>query len=605
MLFDAVIVPLTCFAALLLRFEKFDVETRHMENYLNTIACLTVIALAVFFLFGLYRSLWEFASVSELVRIFLACTLITGLSVCLGAIIQRRLPIAVYIIWFLLLILVIGGSRMSFRIYRRFRYGMTWKINPLELFSKSKSLQNNNIKRIMIVGAGSAGSAAIIELSNVAGVEIVCAVDDDKAKRGMLINGIRVMGTREDIPRLVRDQRVDEIIVAVPTAQRKEQAAILDICKTTGAKLRLLPSTAEIVGGQVTVSAIRDVAIEDLLGREVVSLNVDKARLMGKTVIVTGGGGCIGSELCRQIARLGPKKLIIFDIYENNMYMLERELSSIVEIVTLVGSVRDTKRLAWVFNEYRPHVVFHAAAHKHVPTMETSPCEGVKNNVIGTFNTASAAVEWGAERFILVSTDKAVNPTNVMGATKRMAEMVIQAFSKQQTKTLLAAVRFGNVLDSAGSVIPLWRRQIQDGGPVTLTHPEVTRFFMTIPEAARLVVQAGALANGGEIFVLDMGESVKMINLAHDMIQLSGFKPDLDILIEITGLRPGEKLYEELLLSEEGITTTTHEKIFVAKPSDIDFGVLSSQLDTLRDAIEREDAARTVELLKEYVKWAL
>jgi FlaA1/EpsC-like NDP-sugar epimerase len=596
MLFDAAIVPMTCFVAFMLRFDgDFYAETRHSDNFMYTIVYLTLIALVIFFIFGLYRSLWEFASVSELVRIVLACAVIAGLCACFGFFIQRPLPRSVYIIWFLLLTLAIGGSRMSFRLYRRFRYGITWSL---------KTPSRDSKKRIMIIGAGRAGSSAIIELGGIAGSEVVCVVDDDKSKRGMLINGIRVMGARGDIPRLVSEQRIDEIIVAIPTARRKEQAAILEICKTTDAKLKLLPSTAEIVGGQVTVSAIRDVAIEDLLGREEVSLNNDKARLAGKTVLVTGGGGSIGSELCRQTARLGAEKLIIFDIYENNMYMLERELSSTVDVVALIGSVRDKNRLDCIFDEYRPHVVFHAAAHKHVPTMEASPCEGIKNNVAGTFNTASAAIKWGVERFVLVSTDKAVNPTNVMGATKRMAEMVIQALSKQQDKTLLAAVRFGNVLDSAGSVIPLWRRQIQAGGPVTLTHPEVTRFFMTIPEAVRLVIQAGALANGGEIFVLDMGEPIKMISLAHDMIRLSGFKPEEDISVTITGLRPGEKLYEELLLSEEGVTTTTHEKIFVAKPSDIDFGVLSSQLDTLCEAVEREDASRTVELLKEYVKWA-
>jgi FlaA1/EpsC-like NDP-sugar epimerase len=596
MFFDAVIAPVTCFAAFLLRFEgDFYAETRWTDNFTHTIIYLTLISLAVFIVLGLYRSLWEFASVNELVRIVLACAMITVFSALFGFAIERRLPWSIYIIWFLLLTIAIGGSRMSFRIYRRLRYGMIWGM---------KSPQNNNRKRIMIIGAGSAGSAAIIELGNNSGVEVVCAVDDDRNKIGMLINGIRVMGTREDIPKLVTEQNIDEIIVAIPTAQRKEQAAILDICKTTGAKMRLLPSAAEIVGGQVTVSSIRDVAIEDLLGREVVSLNIDKARLVDKTVLVTGGGGSIGSELCRQISRLGPAKLIIFDIYENNMYMLKRELSESVEIIALVGSVRDTKRLDWVFEKYRPNVVFHAAAHKHVPTMEVSPCEGIKNNIFGTFNTASAAIKYGAERFIFVSTDKAVNPTNVMGATKRMAEMVIQALSKKQKDTLLAAVRFGNVLDSAGSVIPIWRQQIQNGGPVTLTHLEVTRFFMTIPEAARLVIQAGALANGGEVFVLDMGEPVKILELAHDMIRLSGFKPDEDILIEITGLRPGEKLYEELLLSEEGITTTTHEKIFVAKPSDINFEMLSPQLDTLREAAEREDAEKTVGLLKKYVKWA-
>ena len=603
MLFDAAVVPLTCFLAFLLRFEgDFYAEPRHSDSFTHSIIYFTLAALVVFFLFGLYRSLWEFAGVTELVRIILACALVTGLAVCIGFMIQRPLPRSVYIIWFLLLTLSVGGSRMSFRVYRRLRYGIGRGMGLPDIFTRHKPFPNK--KRVMIVGAGSAGSAAIIELGGSAGVDVICAVDDDRAKRGMLINGIRVLGAREDIPRLVREQLIDEIIVAVPTAQRREQAAILDICKTTGAKLRLLPSTAELVGGQVTVSAIRDVAIEDLLGREVVSLNIGKARLMGKTVLVTGGGGSIGSELCRQIARLKPERLVMLDIYENDMYMLGRELTDVVETAALVGSVRDRERLDRIFEEYRPEVVFHAAAHKHVPTMELSPCEGVKNNIFGTYNTAMAAIEHGAERFILVSTDKAVNPTNVMGATKRMAEMVIQALSKQQDKTLLAAVRFGNVLDSAGSVIPLWRRQIQAGGPVTLTHAEVTRFFMTIPEAARLVIQAGALANGGEIFVLDMGEPVKMLGLAHDMIRLSGFKPETDIPITIIGLRQGEKLYEELLLSEEGVAATTHEKIFVAKPSDIAFAELSPRLDALREAARREDAPRTVELLKEYVKWA-
>lgn len=602
MLFDAVVAPLTCLAAFLLRFEgSYFTEPRHAESFSSSVAFLTVIALVGFAIFGLYRSLWEFASISELIRIASACAVIAVVSYVFGLIIDRPLPRAVYIIWFMLLALVVGGSRLSFRIYRRFRYGIAWGINPLLIFSKYKTPRD--MKRVMVVGAGKAGSAAVIELGDSAGYEVVCAVDDDKKKHGMLINGVRVMGTREDIPRLVTEQNVDEIIVAIPTARRKELAEILEICKTTGAKLRLLPSTAELVGGQVTVSGIRDVAIGDLLGRDEVNLTIADARLEGKTVLVTGGGGSIGSELCRQIAHLKPKKLILFDIYENNMYMLERELSNLIEIVSLVGSVRDTARLKWLFKEYRPEVVFHAAAHKHVPLLETSPCEGIKNNIFGTYYTALAAIEAKAERFILVSTDKAVNPTNILGATKRMAEMIVQSLAQYQSDTLLAAVRFGNVLDSAGSVIPLWRRQITLGGPVTLTHRDVTRYFMTIPEAARLVIQAGALANGGEVFVLDMGKPVKLIDLAHDLIRLSGFKPE-EIPIEVIGLRNGEKLYEELLLDEEGITATTHEKIFVAKPMEIDFTMLNFRLDSLYDAVVHEDAALAVDYLREYVPWS-
>lgn len=595
-LFDLCVVPLTCFLAFWLG-ERSPLSNGIPVNLYIVLAAVTLSTLAIFTLMGLYRSLWEFASVSELMRIAAASFLSTLVGAIAYVSFDGPQPLPVCVIWFMLLTITTGGSRMSFRVFRRFRYGITWDMNPLAVFSKYHNPRK--IRRVMVVGAGQAGSSAILEIGNDSGTNVVCAVDDDPSKRGMLINGIRVVGNRNDIPRLVNEFRIDEIIIAIPALRRKQQAEILEICKTTGAKLRLVPSTSELIKGRVAVQNMRDVEIEDLLGRDVVTLDTGVADIKNKTVLITGGAGSIGSELCRQISRLEPEKIVIYDLNENDMYLLRQELGEMLTIA--VGSVRDTGRLRAVFAEHKPHIVFHAAAHKHVPLLEASPCEAVKNNIFGTYNTAMAAIEAKAGKFVLISTDKAVNPTNVMGATKRMAEMVVQALDERHSETLLCAVRFGNVLGSNGSVIPIFRRQIRAGGPVTLTHPDITRFFMTIPEAAQLVIQAGGLANGGEIFILDMGQPIKILDLARDMIRLSGYEPDVDIPIEFVGLRPGEKLYEELLMNEEGISSTSNQKIFVGKPFSVNFEALSGQLSRLVSAAADNDSALTLELLREFV----
>jgi FlaA1/EpsC-like NDP-sugar epimerase len=451
----------------------------------------------------------------------------------------------------------------------------------------------------MIVGAGSAGSMIIKELKNHKSRNLVpvVVVDDDKGKHGTRINGVPVRSGRNRIKEFAKQYGIDEIIVAIPSAPRKDLAEILRLCKETGCRLKTLPDILDLDGGKVSIRDLRDVNIEDLLGREEVNLDMEEISgyLENETVLVTGGGGSIGSELCRQIARFGPKKLIIFDIYENNAYDLQNELlftyKGNLDIEVLIGSCRDRIRLKEVFEKYRPGVVFHAAAHKHVPLMEVSPAEAVKNNVFGTLNTARRADDYGAKKFILVSTDKAVNPTNIMGASKRLAEIIVQSMNRM-SKTKFAAVRFGNVLGSSGSVVPLFQKQIMQGGPVTVTHPEVTRYFMTISEAAQIVIQAGAMANGGEVFVLDMGEPVKIVDLARYLIRLSGLEPDVDIKIEFTGLRAGEKLYEELLLAEEGLEKTAHKKIFIGKQSDMSFKEVIMCIKALENSMEDDETLR-------------
>lgn len=451
----------------------------------------------------------------------------------------------------------------------------------------------------MIIGAGEAGAMVIKELQYHSELKSdpVVIVDDSRLKQRASLNGVPVKGGRDRIKELAEQYDIDEIIVAIPSASRRQISEILQICKETKCRLKTLPGVYELIDGKVTIKQIRDVSIEDILGREEVKLDTEKIAgyLKDETILITGGGGSIGSELCRQIAVFGPKKLIIFDIYENNAYELQNELmhtyQSKLDFEIVIGSIRDKERLREVFRKYSPGVVFHAAAHKHVPLMEDNPAEAVKNNVFGTLNVAQCADEFGVKKFVLISTDKAVNPTNIMGATKRLAEMLVQSMNKV-SRTEYAAVRFGNVLESNGSVIPIFKKQIEQGGPVTVTHPEIIRYFMTIPEAAKLVVQAGAMAQGGEIFVLDMGEPVKIIDLARDLIRLSGFEPDIDIKIEYTGLRPGEKLYEELLLAEEGINKTIHEKIYVGKPSDISFGQVMDSIKLLENCLDDDVKVR-------------
>ena len=459
-------------------------------------------------------------------------------------------------------------------------------------------------KRLLIVGAG---SAAMIMLKDLAGNDninynVIGFIDDDKNKKNAIIYGVKVLGDRYDILNVCNKYDVDEILMAMPSASSHDRREVLELCNETGCKIKILPSIDQVITGTDIKHHVRDVQIEDLLARDAIRLNNDKIGdyIEGKTVLVTGGGGSIGSELCRQIMRYNPEKLVVLDIYENNAYDLQMELNSKYDkekIDIVIASVRDKERLRKVFSKYNPYIVFHAAAHKHVPLMEDSPGEAVKNNVFGTLNTAQCASEFGVKRFVLISTDKAVNPTNVMGATKRMCEMIVQT-AQQDSKTEFVAVRFGNVLGSNGSVIPLFKKQIESGGPVTVTHKDITRFFMTIPEAAQLVLQAASYAKGGEIFVLDMGEPVRIYDLAKNLVRLSGYTPNEDMRIEVCGLRPGEKLYEELLMDEEGLKNTEHEKIFIGKQIDVDKEEFFKMLAELKSAAESCD----VELIKDNIE---
>jgi len=465
----------------------------------------------------------------------------------------------------------------------------------IRIYASKSVLKKENAKktRVMIIGAGDTGSALIRSMRKGTLMYPVVAIDDDADKHGMTIADVPIVGGREKIAVAVKEYKVQEIIIAIPSGNSAQHNAILRICRETGIKTSTIPSLFELVSGKANISQIREVTPQDLLGRDeqIVEGKDIFGYIEGKTIMVTGGGGSIGSELCRQITRFNPKRLIIFDIYENNAYDLQMELRKKypeLRLEVLIGSVRDKKRLEEVFETYKPKVVFHAAAHKHVPLMEDSPCEAIKNNVVGTYNTALCAKEYEVQSFVLISTDKAVNPTNIMGASKRICEMIIQTLQKY-SKTEFVAVRFGNVLGSNGSVIPRFKKQIDKGGPVTVTHPEITRFFMTIPEAAQLVLQAAAYAKGGEIFVLDMGQPVKIRDLAEKMIRLSGYTPNEEIKIEYTGLRPGEKLYEELLMNEEGLEGTEHKKIFIGKPVDMEISELEEKIERLKSVVDEDN----------------
>jgi len=549
------------------------------SNFIIAIA----ITLPVFYIFGIYSMLWNYAGVEELVRIFLAVITSSIVQFLLAACFGVALPVSVYITGWMTAFFLAGGARFLSRI------------------TKSITIRNrksSHKKRVMIIGAGEAASLLIKEMKNNkrSVYEPVAAIDDDRKKHNTKINGVHVIGGREKIVKTAKDMSIEEIILAIPSITRKETLEIIDICQKTGCKLKVLPSVYGIVNEEVSIKEIRDVTVEDLLQRDEISLSIEEISgyLKGETILVTGGGGSIGSELCRQIASYEPECLLIFDIYENNAYELQNELlqryKDQLDIKIIIGSIRDKKRLDYVFSQYNPGIVFHAAAHKHVPLMEFNPQEAVKNNVFGTLNLAECAHQYNCKKFVLISTDKAVNPTSIMGATKRMAELIIQ-YMNSISKTKFSAVRFGNVLGSNGSVIPLFKKQIEKGGPVTITHPEVTRYFMTIPEAVSLVIQSGAMMEGGEIFVLDMGKPVKIIDLARSLISLSGLQPDIDIDIEYIGLRPGEKLYEELLISEEGVNITKNDKIFIEKSEKIDLEAYMDEIksfepDMLDDACE-------------------
>ena len=581
---DLLIVSVTGFLALYVRydfrFSKMDMQYVSAElKYLPVNLVLTII---LFVLFRLYRSVWSFASSTELLNVISACTVSIVLQGIILAVIRVRMPISFYLIKYFLLIMGVGALRFTYRILRMFQ-------------ERRPGFKEDARRNTMVVGGGEAGAMVIKEFQNSRYLDqkVCCVVDDNESKQGKYLRGVKIMGTRNDIGFLARELNVDEIIVALPSVPQSEVREILQICQETGCKLRVLPGIYQMINGEVSVSRLRKVEIEDLLGRAPIKLQVESVMgyVAGKTILVTGGGGSIGSELCRQIAAHDPRQLIIVDIYENNAYDIQQELRRRypkLNLVVLIASVRNVHRINSIFETYRPEIVYHAAAHKHVPLMEDSPNEAIKNNVFGTYTTAQAADRYGVQRFVLISTDKAVNPTNIMGASKRLCEMIIQMMN-HRSRTDFVAVRFGNVLGSNGSVIPLFKKQIEQGGPVTVTHPDIIRYFMTIPEAVSLVLQAGALAKGGEIFVLDMGEPVKILDLAENLIRLSGYKPFEEIQIEFTGLRPGEKLYEELLMSEEGLKETENKLIHIGKPIEFDDEKFLQELEELRELAE-EDA---------------
>ncbi|MBU3188418.1 polysaccharide biosynthesis protein [Clostridium bowmanii] len=591
---DAVLINLAYILAFYFRYNYRDFRF-YSRDFKEIAIIVTVIYIACFYLFKLYESLWSYASIDEFMLAIGACLTGNLATIAFIRITGHGFAYGVSIIACAFSIIFILGLRMSFRVYDRFESIVNCKAGK------------NDQKRVMIIGAGAAAAMVIKEMksSNMSTYKPVAVIDDEDYKKGKNIMGVKVFGNRKDIPTIAKQQAIETILIAIPTIEDEDKKQIIEICKKTNCKIEIIPGMYEIINGKVSLSQIRKVDIEDLLGRKAVQLDMKgiAGYIQNKTVIVTGGGGSIGSELCRQIIKFEPKQLIIFDIYENNAYDLQMELQykyPKLDLKVLIGSVRDIKRLEHVFKKYSPNVVFHAAAHKHVPLMEVSPMEAIKNNVFGTFNVAECAHKYKVERFVMISTDKAVNPTSVMGATKRMCEMIIQSMDKI-SETHFVAVRFGNVLGSNGSVIPLFNKQIAHGGPVTLTNKYITRFFMTIPEAAQLVLQSGAYAQGGEIFVLDMGSPVKIYDLAWDLIKLSGFEPNKDIKIEITGLRPGEKLYEELLMSEEGLTNTKHEKIFVGRPTFTDLGVLKARMEELKVIIDRDDVEGVIEKIGEIV----
>lgn len=589
-IWDVLGINFCSFFALFLRYDlkwdqflKSGIAADYPLGYVNTIKELawinTIAALVIFMLFHMYNSLWRFAGFREMLNVIIACGFagIANYLIVFGT--YHRIPRSCFIIYMILLFLVTSAARFSYRLIRL-------------LFTAY--MHGEGMRNTMIIGGGDACNMLIRELqmSKKLDSRICCIIDDNKAKQGTYIHGIKVTGGRESIIEMAEKFGINEIIVAIPSASKREISTILNICQKTNAALKILPGVYQLVTGEVKVEKIRSVEIEDLLGREPVKTNLDSMinYVKNKVVLVTGGGGSIGSELCRQIAANRPKMLIIFDIYENNAYDIQQELIvkyPELHLEVLIGSVRNTARINQVFRDYRPDIVYHAAAHKHVPLMEDSPNEAIKNNVFGTYKTALAADKYGTGKFVLISTDKAVNPTNIMGASKRICEMIIQALDKK-SDTEFVAVRFGNVLGSNGSVIPLFKRQIAAGGPVRVTHPDIIRYFMTIPEAVALVIQAGVLAKGGEIFVLDMGEPVKIDDLAKKLIHLTGYTLDVDMKIEYIGLRPGEKLFEEMLMDEEGLTETDNSRIHVGKPIEFDEEIFFEKLEELYESAYHE-----------------
>ena len=581
---DVVATMLSFFLGLWFRYDfSFqEIRTEHLQGFLSAIGPWCVITIVVFLCFRLYSSIWAFVSTSEVFRIAGAYLVLAVIGTLVfrfdGFLMPRSSMVMGYLLSFAMTVLI----RFSYRL---------WRTAQRQL---SHMAHANGLKNVMLIGAGDAGRALAMEFlsSDYVKDHLSCVIDDNPVKLNKRLCGVPIVGNRYDIPAMAKQYKISKIIFAIPSCPAKMRKEILDICTTTGCEVQMLPGIYQMVNGEVSVSKLRQVDPQDLLGRDPIQVNLEEifGYIHGKTVLVTGGGGSIGSELCRQIAGAEPEMLIIFDIYENNAYDIQQELRRNfpeLNLEVLIGSVRNTSRVDWVVGHYRPDLIFHAAAHKHVPLMEDSPNEAIKNNVFGTYKVASAAAKYGVRRFVLISTDKAVNPTNIMGASKRLCEMVIQMMDRR-SKTEFVAVRFGNVLGSNGSVIPLFKKQIAAGGPVTVTHPDIIRYFMTIPEAVSLVLQAGYYAKGGEIFILDMGEPVKIDTMARNMIRLSGYEPDVDIKVVYTGLRPGEKLYEELLMKEEGLQETANKLIHIGKPIEMDDGKFAAQLERLKEACQAE-----------------
>lgn len=640
LIYDIVTINLSYFIGLWLRFDLqySKIPSEYLMAFIKFAPFYTVFSIIVFYMMHMYNSLWRFASFNELTSIMMA-TVVTGTAHVVGiTLFVRRMPIAYYVFGICAQFIFTTGIRFGYRFVN------------LERAKREKTEKSAHVKHhVMVIGAGAAGMTVLRELHNSRELtsRACCVIDDNPNKWNRFIEGTPIVGGRDTILENVEKYDIDTIMLTMPSASAKDKRDILNICKETNCELKSLPGIYQLANGEVLLSKMKSVAIEDLLGRDQIKVDMAEIfkQLKGKTILVTGGGGSIGSELCRQIAAHEPKQLIIFDVYENNAYEIEQELrrkyKDRLNLVVLIGSVRDTIRIDMVFEKFRPDIVYHAAAHKHVPLMETSPNEAIKNNVVGTYKTAYAALKYGAQKFVLISTDKAVNPTNIMGASKRLCEMVIQSMdvisrtgknnllpllhahrdvddpmdradvgvgndvqentvSKAKNRTQFVAVRFGNVLGSNGSVIPLFKKQIEAGGPVTVTHPDIVRYFMTIPEAVSLVLQAGTYAAGGEIFVLDMGEPVKIDSLARNLIKLSGFEPDVDIKISYSGLRPGEKLYEEKLMAEEGLKKTDNDLIHIGQPITFDTEKFLGQLETLA-AESYENSDHIVELVESIV----
>lgn len=640
LIYDIVTINLSYFIGLWLRFDLqySKIPSEYLMAFIKFAPFYTAFSIIVFYMMHMYNSLWRFASFNELTSIMMA-TVVTGTAHVVGiTLFVRRMPIAYYVFGICAQFIFTTGIRFGYRFVN------------LERAKREKTEKSAHVKHhVMVIGAGAAGMTVLRELHNSRELtsRACCVIDDNPNKWNRFIEGTPIVGGRDTILENAEKYDIDTIMLTMPSASAKDKRDILNICKETHCELKSLPGIYQLANGEVLLSKMKSVAIEDLLGRDQIKVDMAEIfnQLKGKTILVTGGGGSIGSELCRQIAAHEPKQLIIFDVYENNAYEIEQELrrkyKDRLNLVVLIGSVRDTRRIDMVFEKFRPDIVYHAAAHKHVPLMETSPNEAIKNNVVGTYKTAYAALKYGAQKFVLISTDKAVNPTNIMGASKRLYEMVIQSMdvisrtgknnllpllhahrdvddpmdradvgvgndvqedtvSKAKNRTQFVAVRFGNVLGSNGSVIPLFKKQIEAGGPVTVTHPDIVRYFMTIPEAVSLVLQAGTYAAGGEIFVLDMGEPVKIDSLARNLIKLSGFEPDVDIKISYSGLRPGEKLYEEKLMAEEGLKKTDNDLIHIGQPIPFDTEKFLRQLETLA-AESYENSDHIVELVESIV----